>query len=277
MRRARAGARRGARPMTAPLLETRGLSQNFGALAAARDIDFRLEAGRAPRADRPERRRQDHLRQPAHRRAAARRRARCCSRAATSRAWRRPSGSSSASPAPSRSTGCSAGSRCWRTSTSRSPSASGAAPSMFRPAGLRRDVVDESMHLLETAEARRRRASPHLGAALRPPAPGRARDRARPQARRCCCSTSPPPACRARRATSSSTPSTRCPGAHRRAHHRPRHGPGVPLRLAHHGAGERRRVRAAGPRARSAPIPTCAPSIWARRGVAPGPAREPVE
>ena len=33
------------RVMTAPLLETRGLCRNFGALAAARDIDFRLEAG----------------------------------------------------------------------------------------------------------------------------------------------------------------------------------------------------------------------------------------
>ncbi len=31
--------------MTAPLLETRTLSRNFGALAAAREIDFRLEAG----------------------------------------------------------------------------------------------------------------------------------------------------------------------------------------------------------------------------------------
>ena len=31
--------------MTAPLLETRTLCRNFGALAAARDIDFRLEAG----------------------------------------------------------------------------------------------------------------------------------------------------------------------------------------------------------------------------------------
>ena len=31
--------------MTAPLLETRGLCRNFGALAAARNIDFRLEAG----------------------------------------------------------------------------------------------------------------------------------------------------------------------------------------------------------------------------------------
>jgi ABC-type branched-subunit amino acid transport system ATPase component len=31
--------------MTAALLETRGLSKNFGALVAAREIDFRLEAG----------------------------------------------------------------------------------------------------------------------------------------------------------------------------------------------------------------------------------------
>ena len=31
--------------MTAPLLETRALCRNFGALAAARDIDFRLETG----------------------------------------------------------------------------------------------------------------------------------------------------------------------------------------------------------------------------------------
>jgi branched-chain amino acid transport system ATP-binding protein len=31
--------------VTAPLLETRALCRNFGALAAARDIDFRLEAG----------------------------------------------------------------------------------------------------------------------------------------------------------------------------------------------------------------------------------------
>ena len=38
-----AGARRGV--MTTPILETRALCRNFGALAAARDIDFRLEAG----------------------------------------------------------------------------------------------------------------------------------------------------------------------------------------------------------------------------------------
>jgi len=38
-----AGARRGV--MTNPILETRALCRNFGALAAARDINFRLEAG----------------------------------------------------------------------------------------------------------------------------------------------------------------------------------------------------------------------------------------
>jgi ABC-type branched-subunit amino acid transport system ATPase component len=37
--------RRPAGGVSAPLLETRGLCRNFGALAAARDIDFRLEAG----------------------------------------------------------------------------------------------------------------------------------------------------------------------------------------------------------------------------------------
>ena len=36
----------------------------------------------------------------------------------------------------------------------------GAAPTMFTPAGKRRDVIDEAMHLLEHAQARRRRP-PH--------------------------------------------------------------------------------------------------------------------
>ena len=58
-----APARRGGRPMTAPLLETRGLCRTFGALAAARDIDFRLEAGARHALIGPERRRQDHVRQ----------------------------------------------------------------------------------------------------------------------------------------------------------------------------------------------------------------------
>src|SRR6185436_4416906 len=40
-----ASPRGGGRPVSEPLLETRGLCRTFGALAAARDIDFRLEAG----------------------------------------------------------------------------------------------------------------------------------------------------------------------------------------------------------------------------------------
>ena len=83
---------------------------------------------------------------------------------ATSRRSRRPSASSSASPAPSRSTGCSAASRCWRTSTSRSPSASAPRPTCSRPAGSRRDVIEEAMQLLETlklADDRAQDASPN--------------------------------------------------------------------------------------------------------------------
>jgi len=40
-----AGGRTAGGSVSAPLLETRGLCRNFGALAAARDINFRLEAG----------------------------------------------------------------------------------------------------------------------------------------------------------------------------------------------------------------------------------------
>ena len=67
--------------MTAPLLETRALSKNFGALRRRARRQLRAGGRRAPRADRPERRRQDHLHQSAHRRAAPRAPARCCSRA----------------------------------------------------------------------------------------------------------------------------------------------------------------------------------------------------
>ena len=61
------------RVMTEPLLETRALSNNFGALAP-RATSTSARSRRASRADRPERRRQDHVHQPAHRRAAAERR-----------------------------------------------------------------------------------------------------------------------------------------------------------------------------------------------------------
>ena len=60
-----------------PALRTRGLSKQFGAFKANSDVTLALRAGRAPRADRPQRRGQDHVHQPAHRRASRRRRARC--------------------------------------------------------------------------------------------------------------------------------------------------------------------------------------------------------
>ena len=52
-------------------LSTRGLDKSFGSLVVAKDIEILAAAGRAPRADRPERRRQDHADQPDDRHAAA--------------------------------------------------------------------------------------------------------------------------------------------------------------------------------------------------------------
>jgi branched-chain amino acid transport system permease protein len=49
-------------------LRTEGLSKRWGPFKANTDVSADLRAGRAPRADRPERRRQDHLHQPADRR-----------------------------------------------------------------------------------------------------------------------------------------------------------------------------------------------------------------
>ena len=65
----------------APVLETRSLDKRFGGIIAANDDLARDRARRPSRADRAERRRQDHLRQSAHRRAATLRRRRSCSMA----------------------------------------------------------------------------------------------------------------------------------------------------------------------------------------------------
>ena len=65
-------------------LETSGLDKQFGGLARTRDLSLQDRARRAPRADRPERRRQDHRDQSADRRAQAQLAAACCSKAATS-------------------------------------------------------------------------------------------------------------------------------------------------------------------------------------------------
>ena len=85
----------------------------------------------------------------------------------------------------------------------------GAAPDMFTPAGKRRDVIDEAMHLLERLKLAddAHHTIPDCPTAASGWSSSPSRSGSSP---RCCCSTSPPPACRARRATSSSTPSTRC-------------------------------------------------------------------
>ena len=225
--------------MSEPLLETRSLCKNFGALAAARDINFRLDAGRAPRADRPERRRQDHLHQSADRRSAADRRARCCSRAATSPASRRPTrvklGIARTFQINRLFRGLSVLENVYIAVAERLGAASGMLTAGGPPQGRGRRGDGAA----RDAQARRRRIAPDFRTALWPPAPGRARDRARAQAR-----GAPARRARRRRAVDREPHHSRrhrgAAEADRRADHRSRHGPGVPLRRAHHRAGGRR-------------------------------------
>jgi len=135
--------------MSAPLLETRGLCRTFGALAAARDIDFRLEAGArhaligpngagkttfvnlltgliAPTSGQVLLKGRD-ITSVAQ---AARVKLGIARTFQINRLFRALSVLDNVYLAVAERVG--------------------AAPSMFRPAGLRRDVVDESMHLLET-------------------------------------------------------------------------------------------------------------------------------
>jgi branched-chain amino acid transport system ATP-binding protein len=78
--------------MSDVVLRTEHLVKRFGGINATNDVSMTVSARRAPRADRPQRRRQDHADQPADRRA-ARRRAACCCAARTSRRCRRTSAS----------------------------------------------------------------------------------------------------------------------------------------------------------------------------------------
>jgi len=135
--------------MSAPLLETRGLCRTFGALAAARDIDFRLEAGArhaligpngagkttfvnlltgliAPTSGQVLLKGRD-ITSVAQ---AARVKLGIARTFQINRLFRALSVLDNVYLAVAERVG--------------------AAPSMFRPAGLRRDVVDESMHRLET-------------------------------------------------------------------------------------------------------------------------------
>ena len=53
--------------MSDTILETDGLTREFGGFVAVDGVSLRVETGHDPRPDRPERRRQDHLLQPADR------------------------------------------------------------------------------------------------------------------------------------------------------------------------------------------------------------------
>ena len=147
--------------MSAPLLETRRLCRTFGALAAARDIDFRLEAGArhaligpngagkttfvnllsgliAPTSGEVLLKGRDVTR--------------------VAQAERVKLGIARTFQINRLFRGLSVLDNVYLAVAERV----GAAPSIFRPAGLRRDVVDESMHLLETlklAENARHRIS----------------------------------------------------------------------------------------------------------------------
>ncbi len=66
-----AGAAAKGQVVSASALAARGVNKNFGSLVVASDVDLDLPAGRALRADRPQRRRQDHADQSDDRHAAA--------------------------------------------------------------------------------------------------------------------------------------------------------------------------------------------------------------
>ena len=122
----------------------------------------------------------------------------------------------------------------------------------------------------DAAQACRHRAQDHSGTALRPPAAGRACHHARAQARGAA-------ARRARRRRAERREPhhprrhRRAAEEHRRADHRPRHGPGVPLRARRSPCWCAARCSPKARRRRSAPTPTSARSISGRRRMAERP------
>ena len=89
--------------MAEPLLQVENVSKRFGGLLAVDEASFTAEAGTHHRADRPERRRQDHAVLDHHRIPGADRGPHPSTTAPTSPASRRTSSRGAASPAPSRS------------------------------------------------------------------------------------------------------------------------------------------------------------------------------
>ncbi len=258
-------ARGAARVMSEIRLETRGAQPHFGALRGRAADRLQARGRRAPRADRPERRRQDHIHQSAHRRVAAERGPRAARRPRHHRQGARPSGSSSASRRTFQINRLFRGLSVLENVCIAVAERVGAARSMFYPAGWRTDIIDESMQLLETLQARRRpRRHRVVRTALWPPAPGRAGDHDRAQARSAAARRA-----RRRRAERGKPHHPRRHRAaarrHRRADHRARHGRGVPLRQARHGDGRAARCSPRARRARSRPTRKCARSISASR------------
>jgi len=135
--------------VSAPLLETRDLCRNFGALAAVRDIDFRLEAGARHALIGPNGAGKTTfinlltgVLQPT--RGAVLLNGRDIT--GVGQAERVKLGIARTFQINRLFRGLSVLENVYMSVAERA----GAAPSMFRPAGTLRDVVDESMHLLET-------------------------------------------------------------------------------------------------------------------------------
>ncbi len=135
--------------MTAPLLETRRLGRNFGALAAARDIDFRLEAGARHALIGPNGAGKTtfiNLLTGVLRPSAGEVLLNGRDVTTVSQAGRVKLGIARTFQINRLFRGLSVLENVYIAVAERV----GAAPSMFRPAGSRKDVIDESMHLLET-------------------------------------------------------------------------------------------------------------------------------
>jgi len=136
-------------PPGPPLLETRGLCRNFGALAAARDIDFRLEAGARHAVIGPNGAGKTtlvNLLTGVIRPTAGAVLLKGRDITGVVQAERVKLGIARTFQINRLFRGLSVLENVYMAVAERR----GVAPSMLRPAGLRRDVVEESMHLLET-------------------------------------------------------------------------------------------------------------------------------
>ena len=211
------------------VLETRVADQALRRHHAdQRRVDQRGE-GRAPGADRPERRRQDDADQPADRRGRADRGHDLARRARTSPGSRRTSACGAASCAPSRSTSCSASSRrCSRSALAVSAHL-GIGARWWRPLGSDARVVAGLRKAAGAVPPRRRDGPAGQAARLRQAAAARDRHRARLRAARAAARRAGGRRAR-RRAPGDLRHRQRAAGRRDGAADRARHGPGLQLR-----------------------------------------------